>query len=98
MWQRKVAICGQGMHNKHKGFKYSSTRVERIGWLQMKGTPHAGAWAVVRHVVARQGVRGLWAGTLPAVVRAFPLPLEPVAGCGQPSLHGLLCNQCGPVS
>lgn len=56
--------------------------------LQMKATPYRTAWAVVRHVVAQHGVRGLWAGTFPAVVRVPSVRRPCHTACEQPALHG----------
>ncbi|KAK9829621.1 hypothetical protein WJX72_006922 [[Myrmecia] bisecta] len=41
--------------------------------LQAKGSTHRNAWAVVRQVVATDGVLGLWRGTLPSMMRAAVL-------------------------
>ena len=41
--------------------------------LQAKGSPYRNAWAIVRAVVAEQGISGLWAGTTPSVARTHSM-------------------------
>jgi len=41
--------------------------------LQSKGTPHTTSLLVMRHVLATDGVAGLWKGTVPSAVRAAAL-------------------------
>lgn len=40
--------------------------------LQSKENPHKTSSAVVRHIIKEDGIRGLWAGTIPSTVGFFP--------------------------
>lgn len=73
--------------------------------LQAKGNPYRGSAGVVRHIVREQGVRGLWFGSTPSMVRlqqhsapaAEPCPcyyIQPLPGtCSGADTSAVRCLQ-----